>query len=248
MIILYMIIIMDIKNQCPRCLNVFASTQRLSSHLKLQSKCYVKPKKFVCQFCQKKFTRKSYLDKHTPKHKLSSMTKLKLKIPDSYEEQIEKFSQLIELQNQKIDELIEKQNQIIEKPYNVTNNNNNNLQIICVGQDDNYLDMLTERMGFDKALRYVENCALSSVVGDCKLIENIYINNQSSSIYYVDKAKTKILYFDENNSKIISNKTQLMRKLANNLQNTYLKSVNYLINDNLDHQRCPNEFLQNHDL
>jgi hypothetical protein len=46
-------------------------------------------------------------------------------------------------QNQRITELIEKQNQLIEKPTNImTNNITNNLQIICIGQNDNYLDYL----------------------------------------------------------------------------------------------------------
>jgi hypothetical protein len=65
---------------------------------------------------------------------------------------------------------------------------------------------------------------------------------------FIDKGKTKVQYFDENKNKIIDNKTQLGRKLANNLQNSYLKGVNHLITKNLDNQRCPNKFLEDYDL
>ena len=41
---------------------------------------------------------------------------------------------------------------------------------------------------------------------------------------------------------------QLGKKLANNLQNSYLKGVNYLINKNLENKRCPNKFLEEYDI
>ena len=47
---------------------------------------------------------------------------------------------------------------------------------------------------------------------------------------------------------MIENKVQLGRKIANNLQNSYLKGVNYLINRNLDNRLCPNKFLETYDL
>ena len=72
----------------------------------------------------------------------------------------------------------------------------NNLQIICVGQNDNYLDMLTQQWGFGRALEYIKDCALSSLTGDCKLIEKMYIDDQSNSIHYIDKSRTKIKYFN----------------------------------------------------
>ena len=36
--------------------------------------------------------------------------------------------------------------------------------------------------------------------------------------------------------------------MANNLQNSYLKGVNYLIKKNLDNHLCPNKFLEEYDL
>jgi len=50
------------------------------------------------------------------------------------------------------------------------------LQVICITNNDNYLDILTERMGdFSDAIEYIKDCALSDISGDCKLIEKIYM-------------------------------------------------------------------------
>ena len=38
------------------------------------------------------------------------------------------------------------------------------------------------------------------------------------------------------------------RKLANNLQNTYLKGINHVINNNLESRKCPNKFLEEYDI
>lgn len=271
---------MNIKNQCPKCLNIFSSKRRLLSHLEFQTECHIKVKKFICQFCQKKFTTKSYLNKHREKHKEDQIEikpvfpiKLKLKTDKNLleERMIEQNQKMVELigkqmaeligkqmseliekqndeQNHRMAEFIEKKNKLIEKPTNITNNISNNLQIICIGSKDNYLDMLTQQWGFEHALEYIKDCALSNLTGDCKLIEQIYINNQFPSIHYLDKGKTKIRYFDENKNKIIDSKAQLGRKLANNLQNSYLKGVNHVIAENLNHRRCPNKFLEDYDL
>jgi len=133
-----------------------------------------------------------------------------------------------------------------EKPSNITVNNQ--LQVVCVGNNDNYLDMLTENWGFDRALGFIKDCALSNLTGDCKLIEKIYLD-KGDSISYIDKNRTKLTYFDEKQNKIIDVRgMQLGKKLANNLQNSYLKGVNYLINQNLVNKSCPNKFLEDYDL
>ena len=190
-------------------------------------------------------------------------------LKNQIDEQNQRISELIEnqnaQQNQRISELIENQNaqqnqkiaeiaeqnqkiiQLIDKPK-TPNIINNNLQIICIGNNDNYLDMLTQQWGFDRAIEYIKDCALSSLNGDCKLIQKIYIENSPDSINYIDKKKTKIQYFDQNSNQIIENKTQFGRKIANHLQNTYLKGVNYLINKNLESRGCPNKFLDDYDI
>ena len=127
----------------------------------------------------------------------------------------------------------------------------NNLQIVCVGNNDNYLDMLTRQLGdFSKALEYIKDCALSNLTGDCKLIKKIYSSDDISQnpIHFADKSRTKITYYNENKEKVIDSKELFGKKLANNLQNSYLKGVNHLINENLKNNRCPNKFLEDYDI
>ena len=56
------------------------------------------------------------------------------------------------------------------------------------------------------------------------------------------------LYFNENKVKSIDKKQQFCNKLANNLQNSYLKGINHVITENLDNHRCPNKFLEEYDI
>ncbi len=189
-------------------------------------------------------------DKLITKEIIGHIIEQNQKFVELIEEQNHKIgqqNQKIGQQNQKICELIEKQNLLIEKPTNIINNLNN-LKIICIGNNDNYLDMLTKKWGFDRALEYIKDCALSNLTGDCKLIEKIYINDYPNSIHYSDKKKNKVQYFDENQNQIIDSLSNFGKKIANNLQNSYLKGVNHLVNETLDNHRCPNEFLENYDL
>jgi hypothetical protein len=63
------------------------------------------------------------------------------------------------------------------------------------------------------------------------------------------KVRGKLEYLDENREKIVDYKGEkLGRILANNLQNSYLKGVNYLINKNLFDNKCPNKFLDEYDV
>ena len=77
------------------------------------------------------------------------------------------------------------------------------------------------------------------------LIQKIYFQNseqQLNNIYFIDKSRTTIQYFNE---KVTDSKELFIRKLANNLQNSYLKGV---INQNLDNHHCPNKFLEEYDI
>ncbi len=135
------------------------------------------------------------------------------------------------------------------RPPTIEQHNNQILQVVCVSNDQNYLDMLTEKIGFDRALGYIKDCALSDILGDCKLLQKIYFDSSEACIKYLDKNKTKIEYFNEKNERIIDKKGLiLVKKLANNLQNSYLKGVNYLINQSLNDNNCPNKFLEDYDL
>ena len=88
-------------------------------------------------------------------------------------------------------------------------------------------------------------------MGDCKLIKKIYFEENADekqhSICFVDKKRTKSNTMTEKNKKSVIQRV-FGRKLANNLQNTYLKGVNYLINKNLESRGCPNKFLDEYDI
>ena len=239
----------------------------------IESKHLIHNKEIICQHCGVKFTRKDNLTKHINKGRCK---KLKNKRPNgntNMDDDAYKNHTICDLEK-KVEILVEEITKLKDGQIPVSLENrlcdleqkpisfehrissleqrpsviNNNLQIICVGQNDNYLDMLTQQWGFDKAIEYIKDCALCSLTGDCKLIEKIYIENHPDSINYIDKKKTQIQYFDENKNKIIDNKVQFGKKVANNLQNSYLKGINHLINENLNNRRCPNKFLEDYDI
>ena len=113
------------------------------------------------------------------------------------------------------------------------------------------LDVLTERYGdFHQALEFVKGCALSQMTGDLRLIETIYLDSdEHPAFWYLDKKRQKIGWIDEEGQKNMDVGGKIvLRKLVSNLQNGYLKGVNYLINKNLDEKRCPNKFLADYDI
>ena len=192
-----------------------------------------KNKRFVCQYCKRGFTRKNNMVVH--QKKTCKLVNNEIIGPPN----IDLAKQIQILQNE-VD-------QLKDKPMI---NNQNILQVVCVGQKDNYLDMLTQEYGdFNRALEFIKDCALSNLTGDCKLIEKIYLNKGPQlNLYFVDKNRTKIEYYNENKELVRDTKELFGRKLANNIQNSYLKGVNHLINDNLENKRCPNKFLEDYDL
>lgn len=134
---------------------------------------------------------------------------------------------------------------IEKKPQTV-----NNLQVLCLDSNKNCLDALTERFGnFSQALDFVKGCALSQLSGDVRLIEHVYLNSQRPAMWFLDRKRHKIGWIDENGQKNIDIGGRIvLRKLVSNLQNGYLKGVNYLISQNLDENRCPNKFLADYDI
>jgi hypothetical protein len=200
-----------------------------------------RPKKFFCQYCHKGFTRKDSLDRH--QNGVCKIMKL-----ETEKQTLTIQQELVAI----VQTLREEVSEIRNQPTNVHNHNHNQvLQVMCIGQNDNYLDMLTQKWdNFDRAITYIKDCALSDLVGDCKLIKKIYFDQENSqnSIFYVDKGRTRIEYFNENNERVIDHKIQFGQKLANNLQNSYLKGANYVIKNHLNGNGCPNKFLEDYDM
>jgi hypothetical protein len=70
----------------------------------------------------------------------------------------------------------------------------------------------------------IKDCALSSLAGDCQLIEKMYMRkvneNDQPAIRFLDKGKTRIEYLNEKKEKIADSKETFWKKIANNLQNS----------------------------
>ncbi len=208
---------------CQICQKQFKYPHHLKSHLSKKKPCILKKKNVmddcVCQYCQKEFARKDSLEAHLknkrcpfaptessqilfPKKVVVLKQKtdnLDARLTSTLLEMLGKIEQKIDNKDDSLTSTLLEKIEKIEKEMGEMKKNegkcsiNNNLQIICVGSRDNYLDMLTQQwQDFNKALEYIKNCALSGLVGDCKLIEDVYINNQSNCIQYVDKKKTQI--------------------------------------------------------
>lgn len=218
-----------------------------------------------CITCTKKFKRKSEYDAHLRRKNPCEKKIIELGTNDINEIRMNKSNDKNPIKdlNVKYEQLQEQINEM--KKHNIVttvpktpvinqyNYNSNTLQILCVKQNDDYLNLLTAHWGdFEKALEFVKNCALSKLTGDCKLIEKIYFESNVEAempIRYIDKGHTKIEYFDESKNRIIDVRGQkLGRVLASNVQNTYLRGVNYLITRNLDNKLCPNKFLAEYDI
>lgn len=225
---------------CHRCQQPFLRKFNLDRHLQKQKLCHdngqntnenflsttekkiiSKPKTlYQCNNCGQTF----YSNKDLSNHNLTCKTHKN----KSY---AELSNELNDLKQQFIE--FKKKPQIIEQ-----HEHNQILQVMCVGDSDNYLDMLSKEWGIEKALGFIRDCALSRLPGDCKLLENIYfVDREEPLIQYIDKKRTKIEFVDENNEKVVDVKgVQLGRRLANNLQNSYLKGINHLISKNYDNK------------
>ncbi len=218
-------------------------------------------KEHICSLCGQYFSRLDSLKRHSEKYcKMRSVSSELIHIPSNNPGETTKLEEEINLLKRRIEEMEkkdQKHNENFEKLKSesrvVHNHNNQILQILCVDGNHNYLDMLTKQWGdYDKALCFIKECALSSLIGDCKLLEKIYFSSDNPSefpIKYLDKNRKKLEYLNEKKEKIIDPQgIRLAKILANNLQNSYLQGVNYLINQTLDNQSCPNAFLDEYDI
>ena len=223
---------------------------------------------FICQYCHRPFTMKHHLTRHIKEKRCKYLKNLSPQVSlNPSTSQYPQIENEVKLLKKQIEELknINKGNDAIDIHERITavekrleqqekepRISNNVLQVICVTGSDNYLDMLTNRIGnFEQAVDYIKDCALSDLSGDCKLIEKIYMEQpvlDTTNIYFSDKGRTKVIYYNERKEQVSDNRIAFGRKLANNLQNSYLKGINYLINKNLDSHTCPNKLLEDYDL
>jgi hypothetical protein len=218
----------------------------------------------ICSFCGRRFTRRDNMLRHVNNgrckikkndqhivevivQRFDEYKKETDRVFDKYKKETDRV--IAELKQQKEREIAELKESIeaVKQTQSDQPKVNQVLQVICVGNTDNYLDMLTEKMGnFGEAIEYLRECALSDVSGDCRLIEKVYMT--TDTMHYIDNGKTQITYYNEKQEKVIESKLTMGRRLANNLQNSYLKGINFLINRNLQQHTSPNKFLDEFDL
>jgi hypothetical protein len=255
-------------HQCPICHKDFARSYYVKVHAK---KAHMLDQEsdpidlHLCTICQKQFTRKNHLIRHMETVHQSTSTSTSTSTSNgSYQTFISEISGLkselvkqneklkIRLKEQAIDtsELKKQNEQIISEIKELKKKpvSNQTLNVICVTNHDNYLDMLTDRIGFDLALEYIKDCALSDIAGDCKLIEKIYAAQEGQWSFTMDRKGTQITYYDEPQHTVTETRESFGRKLSNNLQNSYLKGINYLVNRNLETRGDPNKFLDTYDV
>lgn len=219
---------------CPLCFATFSRRQTLDSHLKKKNPCVkskiILPKKenkkqcagaYLCHICDKDFASKFSLQRHVSLHKHKNKKEI-----DG-----EKY-----VTTDRMNEIISKlEAKINTNPSSITYNDiKNTIQVLCVSGNQNYYDILTDKMGDEYALDYIKSCALSSISGDCKLLEKIYaeaykegvMNIDDVALYYTGKNRDNIEYINENQERIKDPKgKQAIKKIANNLQNGYLKGM-----------------------
>ena len=265
------------KTQCPRCLAEFSRPQRLVSHLNRKKKCpnvseikapisasspvptapSTSETNSICEFkcihCESIFTRKFNLERHQQKY--CQMAKIRKSSPNVSPNVSPNTSQKPEMDSHKrIDDLNDKIRQLEEKleaKYTELKEMPKQIvQVVCVGGNQNYLDMLTDQMGdYNQALSFIKDCALSNLSGDCKLLQKIYFDRGQPSMNFLDNTRNRVEYMDDKREKVVDYNGQKLGKiLAGNLQNSYLKGVNYLINQSLTDQMIAEKFLDEHDV
>lgn len=250
---------------CRDCQAEFSKHCLLQRHIERKNGCLKNQKSkdrsinaYVCDCCTRGFTRSSDLSRHfkiCPVLKKQEEKQLK-------NDQVEILKQEMQRQNQemyqKLSQLIDQkcgsQLQSQSQSQSIINVNNNTLQVLCVGPQDNYLDMLSQEMGFDRALEFVIGCALSDHNGDLRLMEKVYITNRKAHecpIRILDYKKGKFQFTDENHQVVIDpNGHVLGRRICGNLQSTYLKGISHLSMScgNPDNKESPRRILEDYDI
>ena len=146
---------MESKSICPLCSAEFTRNDNMKRHMNKHLDGTYKnkePKKYVCDICNKAFSRRYNMQIH--------QTTIHPSIKDhTYQTLVSKISELsAELKEIKSGQQTISQELQKNTPNNIINNQI--LNVICVTNHDNYLDMLTDRLGdFNQAIEYIKDCA-----------------------------------------------------------------------------------------
>jgi uridine kinase len=126
-----------------------------------------------------------------------------------------------------VDQQLKQINKVRPHVQNIINNDNKNLNVMCIGPKDNLLDILSSREGLHLALTYIKDSALGRVAADCRILERAYLPpGVRPAIMYRNQSKNQLVYYDEENERQIeTNPSVLAKKLADILQRSYLKGM-----------------------
>jgi hypothetical protein len=211
----------------------------------------------VCKYCLKQFKQKNNMYRHKKnfcKQRLNNNNNTgSTSLPSIYDNDIIDYTKVSKEQN-----TFQHENVIIEEPASTTNigtvnnyNYNNFIQVVCIGPKDDYFQILSDRMGPDKAREYILNCAKNNLEGDINLIKTVYFAGKKPAEYpikFLDRARNKVEFVNENQEKIIDPiGAELAKRLCSNLQNGYLVQVNIILECNLK-QNKDGKFLDEFDL
>ena len=120
-------------SECPLCFCQCDNLVQLQTHI---INCR-QTNKHICQYCKQTFTRKTSLDRHHNKKrcKKEKITITKISLKDLKLHEFEEIK----------DRIVKLEKEKSKSTVNSLNIINNNLNIVCVGSRDNYLDLLTEK-------------------------------------------------------------------------------------------------------
>lgn len=203
--------------------------------------------KCVCPHCQRTFSKKSGLDRHIEnqiclKPKLSKREALEL--ANTAIATMNATNASNDLKFKQLEDQVAKLTATQQTVANLATSlmipsvNNQNLNIVCLGSKDNLLDILSSIDGLPNALTYLKGCALARLAGDCRILERVYkLDTAQAAIMYANKSKTKFVYYDERQRRMVEGKEVMAKKLTDILQRSYLKGMGSFRTDILENQR-----------
>lgn len=266
-------------HQCQKCEYVFSKSCLLERHLESLTACDKNIKRssqqkiqkvkinksdkkiitYNCRYCGRIFSRNDALNRHLDnncpilknQHFLNQFEKI---MKDSVEHVVK--NSMEQIKEEMKDEMKEQVKAIMKNQIqNVVNNNvTNNLNVLCVRPNDSYLDILTQREGVDRAIEFIRGCALSGPNGDTKLLEKVYLNDQSSprlTFTFRDLKRGRVDYIGEAGCLVIDvDGRRLSQILCNNIQKVYGDALDYLTKEpeNEPNRKFSYKYLSQYDI
>lgn len=118
------------------------------------------------------------------------------------------------------------------KNTNQEDSNNKNIIQIKIGNNDNFLNILSKQLGPDLAQEYILGCARNDEQGDLNLLNKVYgPGNLGNSKINITDSSLGIQFIDSDDEVEIS-EDELFRRITNNVQACYLTLVDRIIAQN----------------